>query len=100
MTTILPEGDPDGATVTIKSPDSDHIDVIVNVHGMTIAKRELTRSHQSESAAVWFGQHSQSFRCEPDGFVINSSYIHDWDIYNLPYEERKRRYRSGSPPLV
>lgn len=85
--------DPDGATVTIGSPDSDHLQVVVAMRGMTVAKQVLTRSHQTERDIQWFGQHRQSFHCEPDGIVINSSYIHNWDIYNLPYEEKKRRYR-------
>jgi len=86
-------GDPDGTTVTIGSPDSEHIEVMVAIHGITVAKQLLKRSYQSESAAAMFGQHKGSFRCEPDSVVINSSYIHDWDVYSLPYEEKKRRYR-------
>jgi hypothetical protein len=85
--------DPDGTTVMIGSPDSEHIEVIVAIHGITVARQLLTRSYQSENAAVWFGQHNRSFRCEPYGIVINSSYIHDWDVYSLPYEEKKLRYR-------
>ena len=85
--------DPDGATVTIGFPDSDHIEVVVAIHGTTVAKQTLARSHQSASAAVWFGQRARSFRCELGGIVINSSYVHSWDVYRLPYEEKKRHYR-------
>jgi hypothetical protein len=85
--------DPHGTTVTIGFPDSEHMEVIVAMHGTTVAKQLLTRSYQSESAVVMFGQHKRSFRCEPDSVVINSSYIHDWDAYSLPYEEKKRHYR-------
>lgn len=79
--------------VTIRSQGPDQIEIIVDIHGMTIAKQLLLRSHQSENTAIWFGQHEKSFRCEPDGIVINSSFIHDWDAYTLPYEEKKSRYR-------
>jgi hypothetical protein len=86
--------EPDGATVTIGSPDSDHIEVMVAMHGTPIAKQVLTRSRQSAAAAeVWFGQREQSFRCEPDGIVIVGAYVFNWDAYRLPYEEKKRRYR-------
>lgn len=85
--------DPDDATVTIGYPDSEHIEVIVAIHGVTVAKQLLIRSYQSETAAVWFGQQKRSFRCEPDSVVLNSSYIHDWEVYSLPNEEKKRRYR-------
>lgn len=85
--------DPDDTTVTINSPDSEHIEVLVAINGITIKRQTLTRSYQSEFAAVMFGQHKRSFRCEPDSVVINSSYIHDWDVYNLPDEEKKHRYR-------
>jgi len=85
--------DPDGTTVTIGAPDSEHIEVMVAIHGITVAKQLLTRSYQTEFTAKWFGQHKRSFRCEPDSVVINSSYVHDWDVYSLPYEEKKRRYR-------
>ena len=87
--------EPDGATVTIGSPpDSDHIEVVVAMHGTPIAKQVLTRSRQSATAAeVWFGQREQSFRCEPDGIVIVGAYVFNWDEYRLPYEEKKRRFR-------
>jgi len=86
--------EPDGATVTIGSPDSDHIEVVVAMHGTPIAKQVLTRSRQSATAAeVWFGQREQSFRCEPDGIVIVGAYVFNWDEYRLPYEEMKRRFR-------
>ena len=85
--------DPDGATVTIGYPDSDHIDVVVTMHGMPIAKQVLARSSQGANAAVWVGQSEQSFRCEPDGVVIVGAYIHNWGEYSLPYSEKKRRYR-------
>jgi len=78
--------EPDGATVTIGSPDSDHIEVVVAMHGTIIAKQVLTRSRR-------FEQRDQSFRCEPDGIVIVGAYINNWNIYRLPYEEKKRRYR-------
>jgi hypothetical protein len=93
-------GDPDGTTVTIGSPDSEHIEVMGAIHGITVAKQLLKRSYQSESAAVMFGQHKRSFRCEPDSLVINSSYIHDWDVYSLPYEEKKRRCKKGCANCV
>jgi hypothetical protein len=84
----------DGATVTIRSLDSDRIEVIVAKHGTPIANQVLTRSHQSADAAeVWFGQRDQSFRCEPKGTVIVGAYVHNWDAYRLPSEEKKRRYR-------
>ena len=86
--------EPDGATVTIGFPDSDHIEVVVAIHGAPIAKQVLTRSRQSADAAeVWFGQDDQSFRCEPDGIVVVGAYVFNWDAYRLPYEEKKRRYR-------
>lgn len=86
--------EPDGATVTIGSPDSDHIEVEVAMHGTQIAKQVLTRSRQSATAAeVWFGQRDQSFRCEPDGIVIVGAYVFNWEEYRLPYEEKKRRFR-------
>ena len=86
--------EPDGAVVTIRSPDSDHIEVVVAIHGTPIGKQVLTRSRQSAAAAeVWFGQRDQSFRCEPDGIVIVGAYINNWNTYRLPYEEKKRQYR-------
>ena len=85
--------DPDSTTVTIRSPDAEHIEVVVATDGITVAKQVLTRSYQSESAAIIFGQDKLSFRCEPDSVIINSSYVHDWDVYRLPDEEKKRRYR-------
>ena len=88
---LLP--DPSTAVVTVAYPDSEHLEVAMVIHGKTVAKQVLTRSSQSENNAVWFGQNSQSFRCESDSIVINSAYIHDWDIYTLPDEEKKRRYR-------
>lgn len=84
----------DGATVTIRSPDSDHIEVVVAKHGTPIAKQILMRSLQSADAAeVWFGQREQSFRCEPDGTVMVGAYVSDWEAYRLPSEEKIRRYR-------
>jgi len=83
----------DGTTVTIASPDPEHIEVIVDIHGMPVAKQLLTRSYQSAKTAYWFGQHNLSFRCEKDSVVMNSSFIHDWDVYSLPYGEKKHRYR-------
>lgn len=86
--------EPDSATVTIESPDSDHIEVVVAKHGTPIARQILTRSHQSANAAeVWFGQHDQSFRCEPDGTVVVGAYVSNWGEYRLTSEEKKRRYR-------
>ena len=86
--------EPDGATVTIAFPDSDHIEAVVAMHGTPIAKQILTRSPQSVAAAeVWFGQDEQSFRCQPDGVVIVGAYVSNWDEYRLPYEEKKRRFR-------
>ena len=86
--------EPDGATVTIGSPDSDHIEVVVAMHGTPIAKQVLTRSRQSATAAeMCFGQREQSFRCGPDGIVIVGAYVFDWDEYRLPYEEKERRFR-------
>jgi hypothetical protein len=68
--------EPNGATVTIGSSDSDHIEVVVAIHGTPIGKQALTRSRQSAAAAeVSFGQHQHSFRCEPDGIVILGTYI-------------------------
>lgn len=86
--------EPDGATVTIGSPDTDHIEVVVAKNGMPIAKQVLTRSRQPAGAAeVWFGQRDQSFRCEPDGTVMVGAYVSNWDAYRLPSEEKKRRYK-------
>jgi len=86
--------EPDGATVTIGYPDSNHIKVEVAMNGTPIAKQVLTRSRQSADAAeVWFGQREQSFRCEPDGIVIVGANVVNWDAYRLPFEEKKRRYR-------
>ncbi|MDP2142587.1 MAG: hypothetical protein Q8J80_00500 [Gallionella sp.] len=85
---------PDGATVAIGTPDSDHIEVMVAIYGTPIAKQVLTRSRQSADAAeLWFGQREQSFRCERDGIVIVGTYIHNWSEYRLSNEEKKRRYR-------
>ena len=86
---------PVGATVTIGFPDSDHMEVVVAIRETPMAKQVLTRSRQSESAAVWFGQDEKSFRCEPDGIVVSGAYIHDWSQYRLPYEEKKRKYGGG-----
>lgn len=88
--------DPDDTTVTIGSPDSEHIEVIVAIHGVTVAKQLLTRSYQSEFSAAMLGQDNRSYRCEPDSIVINSAYIHDWDVYSLPGGEKNRRYRRMS----
>jgi hypothetical protein len=85
--------EPVGATVTIGFPDSDHIEVVVAMRGTPIAKQVLTRSRQSTTASVWFGQDEKSFRCEPDGIVVVGAYIHDWSEYRLPFAEKKRRYR-------
>lgn len=82
------------AAVTIGHPNSEHIDVAVIIHGKTVAKQVLMRSHQSYNNAVWFGQNRQSFRCESDLITINSAYIHDWDVYTLPLKEKKRRFRT------
>ena len=88
---LLP--DPEGTTVTIAFPDPEHIDAIVATRGSTVARHTLKRSYQSDFDAVMFGQHERSFRCEPDGVVINSAYIHDWSVYSLSDEEKKRRFR-------
>lgn len=80
-------------TVTINQPDSKRIEVVVAVDGRAAARQVMTRSHQSASDATWLGQHSQSFRCEPNAVVLNSAYVHDWQVYKLPEEDKKRRYR-------
>ena len=86
--------EPDDATVTIGYSNSDHIEVVVAMHGTTLAKQVLTRSRLSaDLAEVWFGQGDQSFRCDQDDVVIVGAYVFDWDAYRLPYEEKKRRYR-------
>lgn len=85
--------EPDGATVTIRFPDSDHIESTVAMHGTPIAKQVLTRSLRSADAAEWLGQPDQSFRCESNGIVILGAYIFNWHEYYLPREEKKRRYR-------
>jgi hypothetical protein len=84
---------PDRMTVTINHPDPTHIEFVVAVDGRAAARQVLTRSHKPAADATWLGQHSQSFRCEPNAIVLNSSYVHDWLVYNLPEEDKKRRYR-------
>jgi hypothetical protein len=90
--------DPDGTTVTIGSPDPEHIEVIVAIHGMPVAKQLLTRSYQSANILEWFGQHKLSCRCEPDSVVTNSSFIHDWDVYSLLTRKRKVAIEECSVP--
>lgn len=84
--------DPGGTTVSIAFSDPEHIDVTLATRGTTVASRSLTRSRQSEFDAVMFGQHARSFRCEPDGVVINSAYIHDWRVYSLSDDEERLRF--------
>lgn len=86
--------EPDGATITIGSPDPDHMEVVAAIHGTPIGKQRLARSRQSADAAeVWFGQHGQSFRCEPDSVVIVGASVFSWELYRLPDEEKRRRFR-------
>jgi len=85
--------DSDKITVTIESSDTDHLKIVLATNGVPVATQILSRSYQSHNKAVFFGQDKQSFRCEAEGIVINSAYIHDWNVYRLPKEEKKRRYR-------
>lgn len=84
---------PGRMTVTINHPDPTHIEVVVAVDGRAAARQVLTRAHQSASNATWLGQHSPLFRCEPNATVLNSAYVHDWQVYNLPEEDKKRLHR-------
>jgi len=90
--------DPDGATVTIGSPDLDHIEVVVAMHGAPIAKKILTRLRRSLWAAKWFlGIDENSFLCERDSIVVVGAYVFNWDEYRLPNEVKKRHFRRFHP---
>lgn len=85
--------DPGDSVVTIGAPDPDHIDVVVAVRGMPIARQVLTRSRRSASSAeMWSGQPEKSFRCEPGAIVVAGAFVHDWEQYRLPDAEKRRRY--------
>jgi hypothetical protein len=85
--------DKEDATVTIESPDSDHIEVAVALRGSLMAKQLLTRSYRSALNAEWFGQSDKSFRCDTDAVVIVGAYVCSWDQYLLTDEQKRDRYR-------
>lgn len=80
-------------TVTVKQPDTAHIEVAVAVDGRAAARQVLTRADPSASAATGPGQHGRPFRCEAGAVVLNSAYVHDWQAYELPEKDKKSRYR-------
>lgn len=87
--------EPDDSTVTIRFLNVDHIEVVVAIRGTLIARQVLKRSHLSASVAeMWLGQGDQTFRCDSDSVVTAGAYVNDWVKFRLPYEERKRLYRS------
>lgn len=84
---------PDAVTVTISSPDPEHLAVLVAMNASPLARQVLKRSHRSPGTTMRWTPGDHTFRCDADGVVITGTHIHDWHEYQLTDAEKQRRYR-------